>query len=119
MLSCEKIQTHCFFEGKSINFSINQQHPRSQDLNPILALNFAITILNKNVFTQNYESKGFGLYSGKIGFYVTSGDANVDIDYEEDFQFAESLSRIRKENETYSKEYHSLFSDYINKNTSN
>ena len=50
LLSCESIQTHCFLSGKAINFSINQKHPRSQDLEPLKALNFAITIVKKICF---------------------------------------------------------------------
>lgn len=119
LLSCESIQTHCFLSGKAINFSINQKHPRSQDLEPLKALNFAITIVKKAVFIDNYIKNEYGLYSGDIGFFETSGDANVDIDYEEDFQFAEKLSLIREDNTVFEKKYHTSFKEYINKDISN
>lgn len=119
LLSCEDIQTHCFMDGKSLNFSLNQKHPRSQDLIPVKALNFAITILNKDVFVNNYEKNNYGLYSGKIGFYVTKGDANIDIDYEDDFQFAENVILTKEKKVLFEKRYHSSFQKYINKNISN
>jgi CMP-N-acetylneuraminic acid synthetase len=119
LLSCESIQTHCFLSGKAINFSIKQKHPRSQDLEPIKALNFAITIINKNVFLDNYTKNGFGLYSGNIGYFETKGDANIDIDYEDDFQIAEKLALIREDNTVFDKKYHNSFKEYINKDISN
>ena len=119
LLSCENIQTHCFMEDKSLNFDLNQKHPRSQDLVPIKALNFAITILNKNVFLENYERNNYGLYSGKLGFYVTTGDANIDIDYEDDFQFAENVMMAKENNLLFEKKYHKSFQNYINKDISN
>ena len=53
LLSCERIQTHCFFQGNPVNFSINGKHPRSQDLQPVRALNFAITIWNCQRYSEN------------------------------------------------------------------
>jgi CMP-N-acetylneuraminic acid synthetase len=105
--------------GKAINFSVKQKHPRSQDLEPIKALNFAITIIKKSVFIYNYIKNEYGLYSGDIGFFETTGDANVDIDYEEDFQFAEKLSLIREDNTIFEHKYHTSFNEFIDKDISN
>ena len=101
-LCCERVQTHCFLDGTAENFSTDGQHPRSQDLVPILALNFAITIWNAKKFIRQFEKKGHGVYTGKLGFYITEGFSNIDIDYEEDFQLAavlmQHMSDIKKEN---------------------
>jgi CMP-N,N'-diacetyllegionaminic acid synthase len=94
LLSCERIQTHCFLNGKAINFSTNGQHPRSQDLVPVQALNFAITIWDAEKFRKNYEENGFGVYTGKLGFFETEGWASIDIDYPEDFALAEFVGRF-------------------------
>lgn len=90
-LACEDIKTHCFYNGDPINFSIDGQHPRSQDLIPIKALNFAVTIWKSQSYIDNYETTGYGVYTGKIGHYSFDGLANVDIDWEEDFILAEYL----------------------------
>ena len=90
-LCCEAVQTHCFLDGEAVNFSTDGQHPRSQDLSPVLALNFAITIWDAKSFKKQYEEKGHGVYTGKLGFFVTEGFASVDIDYEEDFALAEAI----------------------------
>jgi len=94
LLSCEKIQTHCFYKDEPVNFSRYGKHPRSQDIEPILALNFAITIFDCKKYINNYENNHWGVYTGKLGFFFTEGFSNIDIDYEEDFIFAEFVSRF-------------------------
>lgn len=105
MLCCESIQTHCFYRGQPVNFSVKGQHPRSQDLEPVLALNFAITMWDCKAFIRNYEQNGFGVYTGEIGFFVTDGMANIDIDYEEDFQMAEFVARFVEDGKVLEPQY--------------
>ncbi len=89
IISAEEIQTHCFMEGETVNFSRIGQLPRSQDLKPIIALNFTIAIYDTKKFMANYENLGWGVFTGKLDFYVTEGFANIDIDEEKDFTLAE------------------------------
>ena len=117
LLSCENIQTHCFFRGKEINFSTKGQHPRSQDLEPVQALNFAITIFDCNKYIKNYEKNKFGVYTGKLCFFPTEGVECIDIDYEDDFIFAEFVSRFIKLDKTnFEPEYSSLADSIIKSN---
>ncbi|MDY0364634.1 MAG: hypothetical protein RBQ81_02085 [Arcobacteraceae bacterium] len=116
LLSCENIQTHCFYKGSPINFSIKGKHPRSQDLEPIKALNFAITIFNCEKYIKNYEENGYGVYTGKLGFFATEGNANIDIDYEKDFIFAEFISKFLNSGEKYEAKYSDLANDIIEQN---
>jgi len=94
LLSCERIQTHCFVEGKPLNFSTEGKHPRSQDLVPVHALNFAVSIWDAAKFAVNYETNGHGVYTGKLGFFETEGWAGIDIDYPDDFELAEMIARF-------------------------
>jgi len=105
LLSYEKIQTHCFIDDKPINFNTKSKHPRSQDLEPVKALNFAISIWKVDTFIESYVKNGHGVYSGNIVFHETEGWANIDIDYEEDFQFAEMAARFLESNSNYEKQY--------------
>ena len=116
-LSCERIQTHCFYNGQPVNFSIAGKHPRSQDLTPVLALNFAITIWNCDRFVDQYERLGHGVYTGRLGFFVTEGHASVDIDYEEDFAFAELVGRFLKEGSKSPATYPDYAQAYFNQHT--
>ena len=113
LLSCERIQTHCFYDGKAINFSTNGKHPRSQDLKPVLALNFAITIFDCKKYMANYEQFAWGVYTGALGFYETEGNANIDIDYEEDFHFAEFVARFMESGVSLEPEYSDLVKKII------
>ena len=116
LLSCERIQTHCFFKGEPINFSIDGKHPRSQDLEPVRALNFAITIWDCKKYIDNYEQNGYGVYTGKLGFFDTEGIGNIDIDYEEDFLFAEFVARYIKSGVEINAEYSDIVKNLIEQN---
>ena len=90
-LACENVRTHSFVNGKPVNFSTNGQHPRSQDIPPVQALNFAVTIWNAKEFKRQYEEKGYAVYTGRIGFFAFEGLSTIDIDWEEDFTLAETI----------------------------
>jgi CMP-N,N'-diacetyllegionaminic acid synthase len=90
-LACQNIRTHCFLNGKAINFSTEGKHPRSQDLPIIQALNFAVTIWDAHKFKEQFSEKGHAVYTGKLGFYSFTGLAAIDIDWEEDFVLAELI----------------------------
>jgi len=116
LLSCEKIQTHCFIKGKPINFNIRGKHPRSQDIEPVRALNFAVTIWNSKSYVNNYEKNAYGVYTGNLGFYDIEGMGSIDIDYEDDFMLAEFISRHIASGKKYSAEYSDVISDLIENN---
>ena len=90
-LACETIRTHCFYKSRAINFTTKGQHPRSQDLIPIQALNFAVTIWDAKKYIDHYEKYGHGIYTGKLGFYAFEGLSTIDIDWDEDFLLAQMI----------------------------
>lgn len=94
-LACTNIRTHCFLNGKEINFSTKGKHPRSQDIPPVQALNFAVTIWKSDAFVRQYEEKGYAVYTGKLGLYAFEGLSTIDIDWEEDFVLAELIMENR------------------------
>lgn len=104
-LCCQNVRTHSFVDGKPVNFSTDGQHPRSQDIPPVQALNFAITIWNAHAFRAQYEAKHHGVYTGKLGFFAVEGLSALDIDWEEDFRLAEMIMRHRDEFEHGKIEY--------------
>ena len=112
-LACEDVKTHCFYKGDPINFSTKGQHPRSQDLIPIKALNFAVTIWKTKSYINNYESTGYGVYTGKIGHYSFEGLSNVDIDWEEDFVLAEYLLKNMKTKNEIEARYDPVMDELI------
>ena len=112
-LACEDIKTHCFLDGEPINFSTKGQHPRSQDLTPIKALNFAVTIWKSKSYIKNYENHGYGVYTGKIGHYSFEGLANIDIDWEDDFLLAEYLIEHAKQKKTLKIKYDPVLDELL------
>ena len=114
LLSCERVQTHCLLQSEPLNFDADQKHPRSQDLTPVHALNFAITILNARKFKAAYEKNGYGLYQGSIFIFETRGEENIDVDTEEDFAAAERFLDVRDNLNNSGARYHPIAEEIIN-----
>lgn len=80
--SAEKIQTFAWYQGKPINYDLNDV-PRTQDMEPIWVETSAFFMFKKDTFT---------LYNRRIGFnpYIqeVSGIEALDIDEKKDYDFA-------------------------------
>jgi CMP-N-acetylneuraminic acid synthetase len=96
LISGEEIQKFCFYKGETVNLSRIGQLPRSQDLEPVIALNFGIAIYDCKKFKANYENLGWGVFTGNLGFFITSGTSAIDIDTEDDFLLADYISRFNE-----------------------
>lgn len=74
-----------WLDGKPINYDVNKT-PRSQDLPGIVSLNFAITIIDRELM----EKRG-NVIGESPQFVVLDKTESVDIDDEDDFQTAEAF----------------------------
>jgi CMP-N-acetylneuraminic acid synthetase len=74
-----------WLDGKAINYD-PKNHPRSQDLPKIYALNFAVNILSRETMIKNKNILGDNFYS-----YMIDDIESVDVDTEFDFKIAEML----------------------------
>jgi CMP-N-acetylneuraminic acid synthetase len=119
LISAEEVQTHCFFRGKDLNFSRIGKLPRSQDLDPVIALNFTIAIYDCKKFTKNYENLGWGVFTGNLDFFILEGFSTIDIDEEKDFIMAELAMKLKSAQEGYTPRYSKHVQSIIesNKNT--
>jgi CMP-N-acetylneuraminic acid synthetase len=82
--SVEKHQTFIWFDGKPLNFTpLNRQ--KTQDLKPIY-----IETSGFYIFTKEQIEKGRRLGDNPY-FQVLSSIENIDIDYPDDFDFAEKI----------------------------
>ncbi len=79
------IQEYMWFKGKAINYNPNN-HPRSQNLKKIYALNFAFSIVKSNFMKK--EGKIFG---NKFYPLVLNSPEHFDIDEKSDFILAELI----------------------------
>ncbi len=113
LISAERIQTHCFYQGRALNFNTAKHLPRSQDIDPIMALNFSIAIYNCSFFKEHYEKHGNAVLAGEIEIFPLEGLATIDIDEEDDFIQAELALNFEKMAQNYEPRYSPLVADLI------
>lgn len=83
--SAEKIQTFAWFEGKPLNYQLNHI-PRTQTIEPVFIETSAFYIFRKEVWTEQHQRIGSNPYIS-----VIDKIEGVDIDWPEDFNFAEHI----------------------------
>lgn len=99
MFSVSELRAQIFFNGVPLNFNIDEAHISSQEITPAHSIQWAITGWKTRTFLKNYRKKGFATYSGKIGTFILSDHASVDVDYEDDFIFAELILKMKQKEE--------------------
>ena len=90
----ERFQAFC--NGQSINFDINKQLPRTQDISPILICAWPVCIWEKVSFMSSFEEKGHAVFSGNLDLFPVSFFTSLKISYETDFKLAEKLIKMIK-----------------------
>ena len=85
------IKEYMWLDGEAINYD-PKNHPRSQDLPNIYALNFAVNILPRELMIENKNILGNNFYS-----YMLNEVEALDVDTEHEFMLAEFLyEKMRK-----------------------
>ena len=85
LASVSVIKEYLWYKNKPINYDY-LNHPKSQNLPEYLSLNFAINIISKKIM----ENKKLLVQKGYLP-YVLNYPENIDVDTEDDFEFAEYL----------------------------
>ena len=83
--SAEKIQTFAWFNGKTLNYDL-KEIPRTQTIEPVYVETSAFFMFKRDVWKVNKQRIGFKPY-----FAIVDKIEGVDIDWPEDFEFAEQL----------------------------
>ena len=85
-MSVKKVKTFVWYKGKTLNYSL-EDIPRTQDIEPIYYETSAFFIFRKEVFTKlNHRRIG-----NKPYFQEIDDIEAIDIDYPEDFKFAQTV----------------------------
>jgi CMP-N-acetylneuraminic acid synthetase/phosphoglycolate phosphatase-like HAD superfamily hydrolase len=92
LASCHPIKEFLWKDGEALNYDTKNQ-PRSQDLPDIVALNFAISILPREVMRKKRNIIG-----ETPTFFALNEIESIDIDTELDFYLAEKLYETLKIN---------------------
>lgn len=83
--SCEKIQTFTWYKNKPLNYDL-KKIPRTQTIEPIFVETSAFFMFKRDVWKIHKQRIGFKPY-----FALVDKIEGVDIDWPEDFEFAEKI----------------------------
>lgn len=83
--SAEKIQTFAWFKGKTLNYNL-KEIPRTQTIEPVFVETSAFFMFKSDVWKVHKQRIGFKPYMALVDKIE-----GVDIDWPEDFAFAEQL----------------------------
>ena len=89
--SAEKIQTFVWFDGKPLNYEL-KDIPRTQTIEPVYVETSAFFMFKRDIWKVHKQRIGFKPYMALVDKIE-----GVDIDWPEDFEFAEKIL------ETYNK----------------
>lgn len=89
LVTCKRIQGFLWQGGEPLNYDRTiEKWPRTQTLEPVYEIDNAVFFVSAQVSMANQDRIGFRPY-----LYELAELESVDIDYEDDFNFAESLVR--------------------------
>lgn len=83
--SAEKIQTFAWFKGKTLNYDL-KEIPRTQTIEPVYVETSAFFMFKRDVWKVHKQRIGFKPYMALVDKIE-----GVDIDWPEDFAFAEKI----------------------------
>jgi CMP-N-acetylneuraminic acid synthetase len=91
LITCTHTQLQTFCEGKPVNVRLGEPLAPSQD-NPVVSIcNWAVTVWDAKVFTENYRAYKGGYLGTKRLLFPIDPLHSVKVSYEEDFRLAEAL----------------------------
>jgi len=85
VVTTHSVKEYLWFENKAINYD-PKNHPRSQDLPKIYALNFAVNIVGREMMIKNRNVLGDNFYA-----HMLDNIEALDVDTEYEFMLAEFL----------------------------
>ena len=83
--STEKIQTFAWYNGKTLNYDL-KEIPRTQTIEPVYIETSAFFMFKRDIWKVHKQRIGFKPY-----FAIVDKIEGVDIDWPEDFAFAEKI----------------------------
>jgi len=96
LITVKNEQVHCVYEGKPVNFRVDEVFAQTQELKPVQCLVYSIMIWRTSVFIPAFEQSGFALLSGKVGYFPVSAEAAIIIKTESNLRLAEHMLQARQ-----------------------
>lgn len=88
--SVEKLQTFTWYRGRPLNYSLDKI-PRTQTIEPVFVETSAFYIFKRDIWVKHHQRIGFKPYMA-----VIDKVEGVDIDWPDDFAFAEQVCNVIK-----------------------
>jgi len=95
LLTVREEQLHAFVGGEPINMDVRCRIPMTQDLVPIQLATWNFCFWKRAAFLENYEKNGYGVFTGRIGFFPLDKRKAVKVSDESDFRIAEAIMAHR------------------------
>ncbi len=100
LITCQKLYRHALLDDKPINFRMDEQLEKTQNLTPVVLLNYATMCWKTDVFTREYKKNGFALFCGKFGTFESSELASILLKTRGDLELIRAIYETEKWKET-------------------
>jgi len=96
--SVKNVFSQVLYNGKPVNFKSDMCFTLTQDLCPVQVFVNGLMGFDRVSFLDRFRRLGYASFGtdGKTGYFVLSGLDAVDIDWEDDFCFAEYMVKMRR-----------------------
>lgn len=91
LLTVRREHLHAFVGERAVNFEPAGKIPMTQDLPPVELVSWNFCFWKRASFLESYESRGYGVFSGKVGLHPLDKLTAVKISDESDFRIAEAI----------------------------
>ena len=108
LISVTRHQIAALMGTTALNFSPQEPHRSSQEMNPIFTYATVLMGWKTAHFSHSMETIGSGYHggTGKTGYFEINGPATIDVDEEADFQLAELALQARASQENTPPQYY-------------
>ena len=111
LITVENKQVHAFFDDSPINYNINGEFSKTQDLKPVQLFVYSIMMWRASTFVDEYKENGHALFCGKFDTFTVNSLSGMIIKTQHDLMLADLIMHgINKNQTNYQVQYHSLYS---------
>lgn len=108
LITVKDERVHAVFEGRPVNFQIDEPFAQTQDLVPVQPFVYSIMMWRNATFRRVFAARGYAVLCGKVGYYPVSKESAIIIKTKEDLRLAEYVLRARSGDAAYEVAYDEL-----------
>lgn len=105
LITVERKQVHCNFNGKPINYSTSEPFAATQDLQPVHPFVYSIMAWRREPFLKQYAEKGHALFCGKFDTFPVSKLTSLIVKTSEDLMIVDYMMRLFDSDHQYTPQY--------------